>query len=345
MIKRENVETLLGYLGVGLMLAACYQVAQPFVGALTWAGIIVVSIWGVLERIEGVLHWPRKYLALALTLILSLIFVVPLVWLGSSLAGHVHELTGWVDDLTARISHGPPVWLDEIPLIGALIHQSWQTAVSDGGDLAAHVRPWIGEAGRWVVGRSAHFASAAFEALLAVLFSGLLYLHADAATRWILRTAEKLGGGKGGQTIGVITRTVRGVTLGVMGIAFLQGVLIGLGLAAAGVPGAVLLGFVSFILALAQLGSWPVWVPAAFWLGYQDHAAWGIALSAWGFALVIVDHFLKPYLISQGSGLPIVVIFMGVIGGLVSWGLIGIFLGAALLAVAYTLFKEWVEAE
>ncbi|QJD28974.1 AI-2E family transporter [Methylococcus geothermalis] len=345
MIQRENVETLLGYLGVGLMLVACYRVAEPFIGALTWAGIIVVSIGGLLDRAERLLRWPRKYLALALTLILGLIFVVPVVLLGSSFASHVHELIGWVDDLAARISRGPPAWLDQIPLIGAAIRDGWQTAIGDGGDLAVHIRPWIGEAGRWVVSRSAHFASAAFEALLAVLLSGLLYLHADAAIRWIRRTAEKIGGEKGARTIDVITRTVRGVTLGVMGIAFLQGVLIALGLAVAGVPGAMLLGFVSFILALAQLGSWPVWLPAAFWLGYQDHAAWGIALSVWGFALIVVDHFLKPYLISQGSGLPIVVIFMGVIGGLIAWGLIGIFLGAALLAVAYTLFKEWVEAD
>lgn len=344
MIQRENVENLLGYLGVGLMLVACYQVAHPFVGALTWAGIIVVSTWGLLERVEGWLRWPRIYLALALTLVLGLIFVVPVIFLGSSFASHVHEITGLVDDLAAMVSRGPPVWLDDIPLIGPAIRESWQMNVADRTDLAAHIRPWIGEAGRWVVGRGAHLASVALESLLAVLLSGLLYLHADTAMRWISRTAEKIGGDKGSRTIDVITRTVRGVTLGVMGIAFLQGVLIALGLAVAGVPGAMLLGFISFILALAQLGSWPVWLPAAVWLGYQEHTGWGVALSVWGFALAVVDHFLKPYLISQGSGLPLVVIFMGVIGGLIAWGLIGIFLGAALLAVAYTLFQEWVEA-
>lgn len=343
-IQREGIVPLAGYAILGALLFASFKVAQPFIGAAAWGAIIVVSTWSGFTRLEATLGWPRKYLALAATVLLVMIFVVPLVLLGASLAKHVRDVTNLAEGLLAALSDDLPGWLERIPVAGEALRERWQTATADTHALAETVRPWIGQASRWLLGQGAHLMSALLEMLLAVIISGLLYGHAETAMRWVGKTAAILGGERGTRVIEVVTRTIRGVMLGVVGTSFAQGLLMALGLGLAGVPGAAPLGFVSLLLALAQLGTSPVWIPAALWLGYHGQLASALALAAWGFALNTVDHFLKPLLISQGIGLPLVVIFMGVIGGMLAWGLLGIFLGALLLAVTYTLYRDWVEA-
>lgn len=344
MTPQRNFEYLLSFTIVGALLIASFKVAEPFIGASAWGAIIVVSTWGPFSRLEQRLGWPRKYLALAAAILLTLIFVVPLVFLGASLAKHVQELARLADDLLGALPESLPRLLEHVPLVGDILRERWQTATADTHALAETVRPWIGQTSRWLLAQGAHVLSTLFEMLLAVIVSGLLYLHAETAMRWVAKTAENLGGERGTRAIQVVARTVRGVMLGIVGMSFAQGLLMAIGLQVAGVPGAAPLGFLSVVLSLAQLGTSPVWIPAAIWLGYEDHIGWALALAVWGFSLNTVDHFLKPLFISQGIGLPLVVIFMGVLGGLLAWGLLGIFLGALLLAVSYTLYRDWVES-
>jgi predicted PurR-regulated permease PerM len=343
MIRWENFENLFRYLIFGGLLWAGFRVIQPFLGALVWAAILAVSLAGVLGRIERGLGGSRKQWAVAMTLLLLIVFVVPLVLLASSLARHVHEISRVAEDLLQMVTRGLPDWLDRIPGSGSQLRENWSSATGDAAAFSAAVRPWIGTAGRWVLAHGGHLVSAFLEALLAVLLSGLLYFHADTVLGAVRRATVKIAGEKGLGLLDVVTRTVRAVTLGIVGIALLHGILMALGLAVAGVPGALPLGCASFFLTLAQLGSGPVWMPVAIWLGYHGHAGWAVALGVWGLSLNTADHFLKPYLISQGAGVPMVVLFLGVVGGLLAWGPIGIFLGATLLAVAYTLFQAWLE--
>jgi predicted PurR-regulated permease PerM len=132
------------------------------------------------------------------------------------------------------------------------------------------------------------------------------------------------------------------VSFGVIGTALLQGALMAVGLAIAGVPGVVVLGFVSFLLAVLQVGLFPVWILAAVWLAHADQTGWAVFLSVWGLAAGVVDNFMKPYLISHGTGLPLTLIFLGVLGGMIAWGFVGIFVGPTVLAVTYTLMQTWM---
>ncbi|MBM4200711.1 MAG: AI-2E family transporter [Gammaproteobacteria bacterium] len=343
MTPRENFENLLRYAAIGLVAVASFQVIRPFLGALLWAGVLFVSTWQPFRRIELATGAPRKLLALLMAGLLLIVFVVPLALLGGSLAHHVQALARVANDLTSMLPQTVPSWLDGVPLIGPMLRESWEGITADSASLASAIQPWIGRASHWLLAQGAHVLAAIAEILLAIVVTGLLYLHAETAAHWVRTTAERISAGKGPRVVGAVVRTVRAVMLGVVGMAVAQATLMALGLAVAGVPAAPLLGFVSFVLALAQVGTSLVWIPAALWLFYHGQLPWSLALVAWGTALNTVDHFVKPVYISQELGLPLIVIFMGVIGGVLTWGLIGAFLGATLLAVCYTLYKEWIE--
>lgn len=153
---------------------------------------------------------------------------------------------------------------------------------------------------------------------------------------------ERLAGERGRHLLKVAGDTVRGVVYGILGTALTQAIVAGFGFWIAGVPGAILLGVLTFFFAVIPFGPPVVWIPAVIWLFAQGSPGWGLGLLLWGiFVISGVDNVLRPYLISQGSKMPFVLIFCGVIGGAFAFGLVGLFLGPTLLAVAYRLVDEW----
>ncbi|WP_239688519.1 AI-2E family transporter [Aquitalea magnusonii] len=184
------------------------------------------------------------------------------------------------------------------------------------------------------------------EIVLAIVIAGLLLINGDKLWDGAELAISKLGGATADELPEVIARTIRSVTTGVVGTALAQTVLCVIGLLIAGVPGALVLGFLCFIVAVAQLPTLLIWLPAALWVFYTGQTGLGIFLLVWGFLLVnTIDNVLKPLLISQGAQMPLSIIFMGVIGGLLAWGLLGLFIGPTLLAVGFTLFQHWLRPE
>jgi len=156
---------------------------------------------------------------------------------------------------------------------------------------------------------------------------------------------DRLTGGRGRHLMNVAGLTVKGVIFGILGTALAQALVAGIGFGIAGVPGAVLLGCLTFFFAVLPFGPPIIWIPAALWLFTQGSPGWGVFMLLWGtFGISGVDNILRPYLISQGSKMPFVLIFCGVIGGAMAFGLVGVFLGPILLAVAFRLIEEWAVA-
>jgi predicted PurR-regulated permease PerM len=155
---------------------------------------------------------------------------------------------------------------------------------------------------------------------------------------------ERIAGERGKHLLGVAGNTVRGVVYGILGTAMVQALIAGIGFLIAGVPGAALLALLTFFLSVVPVGPPLVWLPAALWLFSQGRTGWGIFMIVWGVGVSTVDNFVKPWLISQGSDMPIVLILFGVLGGAMAFGFIGIFIGPTLLAVIHRLVKEWVAA-
>jgi len=238
-----------------------------------------------------------------------------------------------------------PSWLTGIPLIGSQIGDLWERASTDMPALLETVRPAIKEGLTWLLKHSGSLTLSIFEFLLAIVLAGFIYVNGDAAKGLISRLTKRIAGESGQNLLIVAGQTIRAVSVGVVGTALIQAVLSVFGFVIAGVPGAGLLGLFCFFLAMLQVGTGLVWIPTAIWLSYQGDTGWAIFTVIWGIFINISDNVIKPYLISQGSGLPVPLIFLGVLGGLLAWGFIGIFVGSTLLVVCFKLLSSWLESE
>ncbi|AXK40135.1 AI-2E family transporter [Crenobacter cavernae] len=331
---------------IALLTLACFRVILPFLGALTWAGIIALSAWPVFVWLRDRLGGRKKTAALTVVLALALALIAPLTLMVLTLADAVPQATRMVSDLIGIGLPPPPAWLTSLPFVGQSLSDLWQSTHSDLTTLFARLKPYINEAALWTLGQGAAFGKGLLELVIAVILSGVLLAYGDPLWDVFERIVARLGGRMGGELPELVARTVRGVTTGVVGTALVQALLALIGFWISGVPGALVLGIVCFIVAIAQLPTLLVWVPATIWLFYSGDTGYAIFLGLWGALLVQnIDNFLKPYLISQGAGLPLPLIFLGVIGGLLAWGMIGLFLGPTVLAVGYSVFGRWLQQE
>lgn len=338
-----NTERIVRLLALAVLGIACFQVILPFVGALTWAGIIAVTVWPAFLWLAARLG-NRPVLAAALcTLVLILVLVLPFAAMAATLGQAVPQVAQLIQDLAGRNLPPPPDWLKDIPAVGNLLVETWQTAASDMGGVIQRLAPGAERAGVWALGQGAGIALAVMEFLFAILIAGLFLVTADRSTDLVRRIVTRLNIGGGGVLLDVVVNTVRSVSIGIVGSAAIQALIATLGLWVAGMPGVPLLGFITFLVALVQMPTALVWAPAAVWLYVDGNTVAAIGLALYG-ALVVnwADNILRPLIISRGAKLPFALIFMGVIGGLLAWGMIGLFIGPTLLAVAYSLVRTWV---
>jgi predicted PurR-regulated permease PerM len=340
------VEQVIGFAILAVLILACLKITAPFIGPLIWGIIISVSTWPLFLRLRTALGGRRKLAATLMTLIMASFLVLPIVLLFISLSESVTAVAALLKDLTSLKLPEPPDWLIGIPLLGARLEAFWREAMVNLPAALEQIRPLINQAATWALRQTADLGLALLQFLLAVIIAGILYASGESGAVLIRRFALRTGGERGVGLIDVAERTIRSVAQGVIGTAVLQGLLAWFGFAIAGVPGAVLLAFLTFLLGVLQMPTLLLWLPVALWLGYRDQLGWAIFTAIWGaFVVNTVDNIVKPYLISQGAQLPLLLIFAGVLGGLLAWGFIGIFLGATLLAVGYTLFRSWLEED
>lgn len=194
----------------------------------------------------------------------------------------------------------------------------------------------------WLVSAAKSGAQSVIQVLVSAFLAFFLLRDSPELAVRLEVAVERLAGDRGHHLIKVAGDTVRGVIYGILGTAIVQALVAGLGFYIAGVPGAVLLSVLTFFFAVLPFGPPLIWIPAALWLFAQDKPGLGVFMLLWGFlGISSVDNFLRPYLISQGSKMPFVLIFCGVIGGALAFGLVGVFLGPTLLAVTFRLIEEW----
>ncbi len=343
---RDITRTFLAILFIGVLIGASIWILQPFLGAAIWAVTIVTATWPLMIFIQKLL-WGRRSLAVAvMTLILLCVLVIPL-WLSvDAIVSNADRITGWVKSLSNFEVPPPPAWLRGIPLFGDDLLSAWEkVAVSGIQDLIKKLAPYGGTGIRWFITKAGGYGFLILEFLLTVIFASLLYVSGEQAVSWIQRFGRRLAGPRGENTVRLAGQAVRGVALGVVVTAMAQSLLGGIGLAIAGVPLAAILTAVMFMLAIAQIGPIPVMVPAVAWLYWSSGTGWGTFLLLWTLVVVLMDNFLRPVLIRKSADLPLLLIFTGVVGGLIAFNLIGIFVGPVVLAVAHTLLSAWVDED
>jgi predicted PurR-regulated permease PerM len=326
------------------LLAACLQILAPFFGALVWGAIIAVTLWPVFARITAWLGGRRGWAATIVALLLFVLLVLPLTLAGASLARGVEWLLAQNFDLSHLGEAELPGWVGSIPMIGSSLVAWWAKASQNFGALATQMLPYFKDGTVWLLTRGIVAGVALFQILVAIFLAAYLLSQHEDTARLARGFAQKLEAERGLHLLDLAARTVRSVSLGVIGSAFAQAVLAAVGFVVCGVPGVGALSFLTFLVAVIQLPTLLVWAPAAIWLYWSGETGWSIALGLWGLLVInTVDNVLRPMLISQGAKLPLILIFTGVIGGLLAWGFLGLFIGPTILAVCYTLFTSWLE--
>jgi predicted PurR-regulated permease PerM len=339
----ELTRTTLAVLFVGGLIAASFWILWPFLPAIIWATTLVVATWPIMLQVQLRL-WHKRGLAVAvMTVALLLIFVLPF-WLAiATITQHFDRIAGWVTALASFQLPPPPHWLAGLPFFGERAASLWANATISGIEpLMAKAAPYAGGAAAWFVSALGGFGVLFVQFVLTVIIAVILYGSGEHAASLARRFGRRLAGERGEQSVRLAGQAIRSVALGVVVTAVGQSVLGGLGLALAGVPFAAVLTAVMFMLCIAQLGPLPVLVPAVIWLYWSGESVWGTVLVVWSVLLSTTDSVVRPLLIRRGAHLPLLLLLAGVIGGLIAFGLVGIFLGPVVLAVAYTLLLSWM---
>ncbi|WP_110972876.1 AI-2E family transporter [Pseudomonas huaxiensis] len=327
---------LLALLGAGLWVMA------PFISALLWGAILAFASWPLMRLVTRLCGGRETLAASFLTCLWLLLVALPLVWLGFNLADHVRDATTFIRDVQVDGLPDAPSWLGSVPFVGERLVRFWDTMDQQGAALLATVKPYLGQVGNWLLARSAQIGSGILELILSLVFVFFFYRDGPRLAAFVLRLLERLIGERADYYLGLVAGTVQRVVNGVIGTAAAQGLLALIGFLIAGVPGALVLGLVTFMLSLIPMGPPLAWIPATAWLAWKGDYSMAVFLGIWGtFVISGVDNVLKPYLISRGGDLPLVIVLLGVFGGLLAFGFIGLFIGPTLLAVAYSLLLDW----
>jgi predicted PurR-regulated permease PerM len=341
--QRDVTRTLLGVIFIGALIVASFWILRPFLAAAIWATMIVVATWPVMLWFQARL-WSRRSLAVVvMTVILLLLFVVPLTLAIGTIVANADEIGAQLKALTGFRMPAPPDWVATLPFVGAKLVLAWeQAAVAGVEGLLARLTPYAGSATTWFVARAGNVGFLFVQFLLTLVLAALMYARGEAVAQGVERFGHRLAGERGENAVRLAGQAIRSVALGVVVTAVAQSALGGIGLAIAGVPFAGLLTAAMLLLCIAQVGPTPVLVPAVIWLYWTGQTAWATLLLVTTVVVVTMDNVVRPLLIKRGADLPLLLIFAGVIGGLLAFGLVGIFVGPVVLAVAYTLLEAWI---
>lgn len=338
-----NNDRLLVQILLLALLGACAWVLAPFFSALFWAGVLAFASWPLMRLLTRALDGRENTAAAILTAGWMVLVAVPLVWLGFNLADHIRDATELIKDLQGDGLPDAPQWLVDLPLAGEWLVSVWARIDEEGAALLASVQPYLGRVGNWLLARSAQIATGMLELALSLVLVFFFYRDGPRMAAFARSLLQRLIGVRADHYSDLVAGTVQRVVNGVIGTAAAQGLLALIGFYIAGVPGALILGIITFIFSLIPMGPPLVWIPATAWLVSQEQYGMAVFLGIWGmFVISGVDNVLKPYLISRGGNLPLVVVLLGVFGGILAFGFMGLFLGPTLLAVAYSLLGDWV---
>ncbi|MNQ49201.1 putative inner membrane protein [compost metagenome] len=338
-----NNDRLLVQILLLALLGACLWVLAPFWSALFWAAVLAFASWPLMRILSNLLKGRESAAAALLTAGWVVLVALPLIWLVGNLAEHVRDATELVKNVQVEGLPPPPDWLPQVPLVGERLVRAWHSIDAQGAAFFASLRPYMGQAGNWILARSAQIGGGIVELVLSLVLVFFFYRDGPRMAIFAERALERLIGERAEHYLELVAGTVQRVVNGVIGTAAAQSVLALIGFWIAGVPGALVLAIVTFALSLIPMGPPLVWVPATAWLAWHGDYGYAVFLGIWGMFIISgVDNVLKPYLISRGGNLPLVVVLLGVFGGILAFGFMGLFLGPTLLAVAYSLISDWI---
>jgi predicted PurR-regulated permease PerM len=340
--ERKAIDIAIKLTLIGILLVWCAMIILPFLIPVLWGIILAITLFPLYSRLLGLLKGKKGLTGTIITLVLLALIIVPASWLISSIVENARELITNVRDQTLIIPP-PKAEVADWPIIGKPVHAAW-TLVSTNIEAAVQTyRDQILAIVEKLVTGVKSVASGLLMFILSIIISGIFLVNSEKSEKSTLNFATRLFGNTGDEFVSMVVLTVRNVAKGILGMAFIQFVLIGTTLIIAGVPFAGLWALAALLFAIIQV---PVGLVAIPILIYLYSAREPLPATLWSVLLIIIamsDNFIKPWLMGKGAPVPMLVIFLGAIGGMIMSGFIGLFTGAIVLSIGYKLATVWLK--
>ncbi|MBK1719152.1 AI-2E family transporter [Thiocystis violacea] len=329
-------------IGILLLLAAwCFSIVQPFVIPLVWGIIIAVAQYPGYLKLRAWLG-GRGTTAATLTAVLDLlVLLVPAVMLSGTLLDGAQGLAKGLQEGTLAVPP-PPESVQGWPLVGEPLSAFWDQASRNLTETAAKLAPQLKAAAGWLLSTAVGAGFSVLQFIIAILIAGALLAHADASAEFARAVAARLAGEKGAELARLSETIVRSVTKGILGVALIQAILAGIGFMVMGIPAAGLWALLCLLLSTVQIGIFPITLPILIYVFATADTVPAVLFLVWSLIVGSLDNVLKPLVLGRGVQVPMAVIFVGAIGGFITSGIIGLFVGAVVLALGYKLLLAWV---
>ncbi|WP_051304859.1 AI-2E family transporter [Chitinilyticum litopenaei] len=339
----ELITPFFGLSAIVLLCSMAFLVMKPFLGPILWAAILVIATWAPYRFLLRLCRGQRLLAALLMLAALTGLLLLPLLIGGSQFVEQAGMLVVKVRDAFAHGWPALPAWLVKLPWVGANIDHYWSLLGQGDTELLARIREYASPVAHFLLGILAALGRGVVELALSFAIALVFYLEGETVRKWLVALMGKLAGPRGDELLGIAGSSIRGVVNGFVGTALVQGALAYVGYLIAGVPNAATFGFASCFLSVVPGGPALLGLPVAGWLYHNGETGWAIFLAVWMVGIVgSADNVVKPLLIGKNSNLPFALILFGVLGGAISMGILGVFLGPTLLALFYSLAKGWL---
>jgi predicted PurR-regulated permease PerM len=331
-----------GLAAVALILLGCLVILMPFFPAILLSTIFTLATWPAFEWLNARLKQRTALAATLMTLALAACFIAPLVIIGTSIADNYTKIYDGILNFLSGDTSKNAEQLASVKYIGPYLEKGWLTAMSDKAKLMENLKEYAKPTSALLLRLGSTIGTGMLDITLGVIISFFFFRHGTHVAVRVRALIDTFGGEQGQKLLKVSKNTLIGVVYGILGTALLQGVVAAIGFMITGVPGATFLGLMTFFLSLVPMGPPLIWGPAALWLFSEGNTWPAIILAVWGAAVVgSIDNFMKPWFISRGSDMPLLLVLLGIMGGALAFGFIGFFIGPTLLALAYSLVLEW----
>src|SRR5262245_1003066 len=327
-----------------LLLVWVFQIVRPFITPVVWGFIIAVAVAPVSRRLTAALGGRRKLAAVILVALGFALFIAPAVSLSGTLIAGLQDLATRLHDGQLRIPRPPPRIADW-PLVGAPLFEFWNLAINNLEAAVVRLAPQLQVVGGWLLGAAAGVGYGIIQFVFSMIIAGVVIANADRSREGLERLMRRLAGDGGHRILVLSESAIRSVATGIVGVALIQSGLAGAGFYLAGVPGAGFWALLALFLCIIQLGPGLVLLGAVVYVFATASTLTAVLFLVWSIILGLSDNVLKPLLLGRGVDAPILVIFIGSLGGFLSMGIIGLFVGSVLFVLFYTLLKSWVNED
>jgi predicted PurR-regulated permease PerM len=329
---------------VALLLYWCFKIGEPFIETIVWGIIMAVAIHPGYVRLKSALGGRGRLAATLITLFTLIVLLVPTYMLSESLINAVQGYSANINEGTLKVPP-PPESVRSWPVIGEPLHTFWNLASDNLAAALSKITPQLKKVGIPLLSTAAGAGVGILKFLVSIIIAGVLLANAVGGGRAARTIAGRLTGEQGISAVELAVATVRSVTLGILGVALIQAILAGIGFLVVGVPGAGLWALLVLIFAVVQLPTILILGPIVVYVFATASTATAVVFTIWSLLVGMSDAFLKPLLMGRGVDVPMLVIFIGAIGGFLTSGIIGLFVGAIILALGYKLFFLWLNEQ